>query len=178
MGDVRYSVRVLIKNPGFTAMAVLSLALGIGANTAIFSLLDAVLLKTLPVQQPEQLVLFGKGQNMGMTNSFPDTSWDLFSYPFYRQVQQRTDVFSGVAGLLSITWTVHGFVNANEASDIERLRVQLVSGTYFNVLGVNAGLGRVLNEADDQTPGAHPVAVVSYAWWQQRFAGNPAALGK
>ena len=176
--DIRYGLRILLKKPGFTLIAVLSLALGIGANTAIFSLLDAVLLKTLPVKQPEQLVLFGKGQNMGMTNSFPDQSWDLFSYPFYRQVQQRSDVFSGVAGLLSITWTVHGFVNTNEASDIERLQVQLVSGTYFNVLGVNTSLGRVLNESDDQTPGAHPVAVVSYAWWQQRLAGNPAVLGK
>jgi len=177
--DIRYGIRMLLKKPGFTAVAVLSLALGIGANTAIFSLLDAVLLKTLPVEQPQQLVLFGNGQNMGMTNSFPDESWDLFSYPFYRQVQQRTDVFSGVASLLSIPWNVHGFVNANGASsDIEQLQVQLVSGSYFPVLGVNAGLGRVLTEADDQNPGNHPVAVVSYAWWQQRFGGDPSAVGK
>lgn len=177
--DIRYGLRILLKKPGFTAIAELSLALGIGANTAIFSLLDAVLLKTLPVEQPEQLVLFGKGQNMGLTDGFPDESWDLFSYPFYRQVQQRSDVFSDVASLLSIPWTVHGFVNANEASsEIQRLEVQLVSGNYFNVLGVNAGLGRVLTQADDQTVGAHPVAVVSYAWWQQQLGGSPGALGK
>lgn len=168
---------MLLKKPGFTAVAVLSLALGIGANTAIFSLLDAVLIKTLPVERPEQLVLFGKGESMGMTTGFPDGSTDLYSYPFYRQVQQqRTDVFSGVASLLSIPWNVHGFVNAG--GDIEQLQVQLVSGSYFPVLGVNAGLGRVLTEADDQNVGAHPVAVVSYAWWQKRLAGNPSAVGQ
>jgi len=175
--DIRYGIRMLLKKPGFTAVAVLSLALGIGANTAIFSLLDAVLIKTLPVERPEQLVLFGKGESMGMTTGFPDGSTDLYSYPFYRQVQQqRTDVFSGVASLLSMPWNVHGFVNSG--GDIEQLQVQLVSGSYFPVLGVNAGLGRVLTEADDQNVGAHPVAVVSYAWWQQRLAGNPSAVGQ
>jgi hypothetical protein len=130
--DIKYGFRMLLKKPAFTLIAVLSLALGIGANTAIFSLLDAVLLKSLPVQQPDRLVLFGKGESQGLTNDFPDGSCDLFSYPFYRQVQQRSDVFSGVASLLSIEWTVHGFVNYG-ASDIEQLKVQLVSGTYFPV---------------------------------------------
>lgn len=177
--DIRYGIRMLLKKPGFTLVAILSLALGIGANTAIFSLVDAVLIRSLPVQEPDQLVLFGKGKDVGMTNGFPDQSWDLFSYSFYRQAQQRTDVFSGVASLLSLTWTVHGFVNANgPGSDIEQLQVQLVSGTYFPVLGVNAGLGRVLTDADDQTPGGHPVVVVSHAWWQQRLGGDPAAVGK
>jgi predicted permease len=177
--DIRYGIRMLLKRPGFTLVAVLSLALGIGANTAIFSLVDALMIKTLPVEQPEQLVLFGNAQSMGRTGGFPDGSTDLYSYPFYRQVQQRNDVFSGVASLLSIPWNVHGFVNANGAgSEIEQLDVQLVSGSYFPVLGVNAGLGRVLTEADDQTPGAHPVAVVSYAWWQQRLGADPTAVGK
>ena len=175
--DLRYGFRMLLKKPAFTLIAVLSLALGIGANTAIFSLLDAVLLKSLPVQQPERLVLFGKGESQGLTNEFPNASWDLFSYPFYRQVQQRTDVFSGVASLLSIEWTVHGFVN-NGSSDIEQLKVQLVSGAYFPVLGVNPYIGRVLNETDDQTVGAHPVAVVSHAWWTQRLGQDPNAVGK
>jgi predicted permease len=174
--DLRYGLRILLRKPGFTFVAVLSLALGIGANTAIFSLLDAVMLKTLPVKEPSQLVLFGNGKNMGATDSFPDESWDLFSYPFYRKVQQRTDLFSSVGSLLSIPWDVHGFVNAN--GDIESMQVQLVSGSYFPVLGVNAGLGRVLSETDDQTAGAHPVAVVSYAWWQKRLNGDPSAIGK
>ena len=175
--DIRYGFRVLLKRPAFTLIAVLSLALGIGANTAIFSLLDAVLLKSLPVHEPNRLVLFGNGKSFGMTSDFPNESWDLFSYPFYRQVQQRSDKFSGVASLLSIQWTVHGFVN-NGASDIEQLKVQLVSGTYFPVLGVNAQLGRVLSDADDQTPGAHPVAVVSHAWWSRRLGQDPGAIGK
>src|SRR5215831_10371107 len=100
--DLRYGVRMLLKQPGFTLTAVLTLTLGIGANTAIFSLLDAVLLKSLPVQKPHELVLFGKGEAMGATDDFPNRSWDLFSYPFYREVQQRTTVFSEVAALLSI----------------------------------------------------------------------------
>lgn len=174
--DLRYGIRMLLKRPGFTLVAVLSLALGIGANTAIFSLLDAVLLRTLPVREPQQLVLLGNGKEQGMTLGFPDQSWDLFSYPFYRQVQQRSDVFSGVASLLSIPWTVHGFVNSSE--DIQQMQVQLVSGSYFPVLGVNATLGRVLTEADDQTPGGHPVAVISHAFWQKSLGGNPAAIGK
>jgi predicted permease len=174
--DLRYGIRMLLKKPGFTLVAVLSLALGIGANTAIFSLLDAMLIKALPVQEPQQLVLFGKGEDQGASSGPATGNVDLFSYPFYRQAQQRTDVFSGVASLLSITWTVHGFVNSS--SDIEQMEVQLVSGAYFPVLGVNAGLGRVLTEADDQNPGGHPVAVVSYAWWQQRLGGDPAAIGR
>ena len=174
--DIRYGIRMLLKKPGFTLIAVISLALGIGANTAIFSLLDAVMIKTLPVQEPQELVLFGKGEDQGASLGPPNGNVDLFSYPFYRQVQQRTDVFSGVASLLSLTWTVHGFVNSS--NDIEQMEVQLVSGSYFPVLGVNAGLGRVLTEADDQNAGGHPVAVVSYAWWQQRLGGDPSAIGR
>ena len=136
--DIRYGIRMLLKKPGFTLVAVLSLALGIGANTAIFSLLDAMLIEMLPVQEPQQLVLFGKGAEQGVSIGPPNGDVDLFSYPFYRQVQQRTDLFSGVASLLSMTWTVHGFVNSS--SDIEQFDVQLVSGSYFPVLGVNAGL--------------------------------------
>src|SRR5215510_695670 len=177
--DLRYGVRMLLKKPGFTLIAVLSLALGIGANTAIFSLVDAVLLRSLPVHEPQKLVLFGNGKDQGVTNSFPDQSWDLFSYQFYRRVAERSDVFSGVAGVMSITWTVHGFVNANQAgSEIEKMQVQLVTGSFFPVMGVNPSLGRVLTEADDQNAGGHPVAVVSHAWWQQHFGGDPTAIGK
>jgi predicted permease len=174
--DVRYGVRMLLNNPGFTLIAILSLALGIGANTAIFSLLDVVLLKSLPVQEPEKLVLFGKGEDGGMTNRFPNKSWDLFSYPFYQELRQRNEVFSGVASLLSMSWSVHGTVNAD--GEMEQMDVRLVSGTYFSVLGVNAELGRLFTEADDQTPGGHPVAVVSHAWWARRLGGDPTAVGQ
>lgn len=177
--DVRYGLRTMLKAPGFTLVAVLSLALGIGANTAIFSLLDAVLLKSLPVQEPENLVLFGKGEDGGLTNRFPNGSWDLFSYPFYQEVRQHNEVFTDVAALLSMPWSVHGAINAEgNKGELNQLRVQLVSGTYFPLLGVTADLGRVLTEADDQTLGQHAVAVVSHAWWEHKLGGDPAAVGK
>jgi predicted permease len=177
--DVRYGVRMLLKHPGFTFVAVLTLALGIGANTAIFSLLDAVLLKSLPVAEPDKLVLFGHGRDTSLNTGFPNRSWDLFSYPFYQEVRQRQEVFAEVAALLNESWSVYGRVNTNESSgEMERMDVQLVSGTYFSVLGVNASLGRTFTEADDQTPGGHPIAVVSHAWWQRRLGSDPAAVGK
>ncbi len=177
--DLRFGLRMLLKHKIFTAVAVLSLALGIGANTAIFSLLDAVLLKSLPVQEPDRLVFFGTGEAGGLTNNFPNGSTDLFSYPFYQAVREQKESFSEVGALLSLPWSVHGRVNTNGASqEMEQMDVQLVSGTYFTTLGVNAGLGRSLTEADDETPGGHPVAVVSYAWWERHFNGDPTAIGK
>ena len=176
--DLRYGARMLLRQPGFTLVAVLSLALGIGANTAIFSLIDVVLIKSLPVQEPNKLVLFGKGESAGLTNGFPN-SRDLFSYPFYRQVQQNGDVFTDVGALLSIPWNVHGSVSTNGAGgQAEQMDVQLVSGTYFSVLGVNAAIGRAFSDADDQTTGGHPVAVVSNAWWERRLGGDPGVVGK
>ncbi|HZS06450.1 MAG TPA: ABC transporter permease [Blastocatellia bacterium] len=177
--DLRYGTRMLLKDRGFTCVAALTLALGIGANSAIFSLLDVLLLKSLPVREPEKLVLFGKGEDMGVTNDFPNGSWQLFSWPFYQELRQRNEVFSDVTALLSLSWGVHGSVNVNGAGgEAEQLNVQLVSGTYFTVLGVPAGMGRTFTEADDRTPGGHPVAVVSHAWWERRLGGDPAAVGK
>jgi predicted permease len=177
--DLRYGLRMLLNAPGFTLIAALSLALGIGANTAIFSLLDAVLLKSLPVREPAKLVFFGKGESVGLTNSIPNGSWDLFSYPFYKQVREHNEVFTDVAALQSFLVDVHGVVNTTGVGgEAEKLSVQLVSGSYFSVLGVNAGLGRMLTDVDDQTPGGHPVVVVSHAWWQRRLGGDPAAIGK
>jgi len=177
--DVRYSTRLLIKNPTFTLIAVLTLALGIGANTAIFSLLDAVLLKSLPVKEPDKLVLFGNGGGGGLTDGIPDESTDLFSYPFYQDVRQHNEVFSDLGALLSMTWTVHGKVNnGGEGNEPERLEVQLVSGSYFSVLGIAPRLGRLINDADDKSSGISPVAVVSHAWWQKRMAGDQSVIGK
>jgi predicted permease len=177
--DMRYGLRMLLKTPGFTLAAALSLALGIGANTAIFSLIDAVLLKSLPVLEPEKLVFFGKCEGVGMTNNFPNKGWDLFSYPFYRELRRRNEVFSDVGAILSMPWTVHGLVNTHGAAgEMARIEVQLVSGAYFSTLGVNAGLGRVITDADDQIAGQHPVAVISHAWWESQLGGDPAAVGK
>ncbi|HKX27871.1 MAG TPA: ABC transporter permease [Blastocatellia bacterium] len=177
--DLRYGLRILLKQPGFTLIVVLSLALGIGANTAIFSLLDVVLLKSLPVREPEQLVLFGSNKWGGVTDNFPNQSWELFSYPFYQEVRRRNEVFSEVAAYLSVVWKVHGAVDAGGTSgEMEQFEVQMVSGTYFPMLDVHPGLGRTLTEADDQTPGGHPVAVVSHAWWERRLGGDPTVIGR
>ena len=174
--DLSYAARQLWKSPGFTIIAVLMLALGIGANTAIFSLLNAILLRTLPVRQPEQLVLFGKGEASGNTNFLPHGRTQVFSYPFFREFRRRNQVFSEVAAIQSYLVASHGRV-AGDAG-LERMNLELVSGTYFHTLGVKPVLGRVFTEADDQTPGAHPVAVASYSWWQNRFAGDPSIAGK
>ena len=172
--DASYAVRSLLRSPGITLVALLSLALGIGANTAIFSLMNAVLLKSLPVRDPAQLVLFGDGLDQGISDGFPNP-W-LYSYPFYREMQKDNQVFSGVAAAFSMNDRIHGFVTGRH--EAEPMNVQLVSGTYFPLLGVQAVMGRTLSEQDDQTEGDHPVAVVSYAWFQRHFNGNPAAIGK
>jgi predicted permease len=174
--DLRYGLRMLAKNPGFTAVAVLTLALGIGANTAIFSLLDAVLLRNLPVREPGQLVLFGKGNWMGSVNSLPSRSMQLFSYPFYKQFRQKNEVFSDVTAIGSILFGTHG--RAGDSPSLEKINAELVSGTFFDTLGVHPILGRALTDSDDETPGAHPVAVASYSWWQRRLGKDPAAVGK
>jgi predicted permease len=170
--DVRYAVQQLLKSPGVTLVALLSLALGIGANTAIFSLMDTVMLKSLPVKEPAQLVLFGDGLNYGISDGFPNP-W-LYSYPFYREMRKRNQVFSEVAAAFSMTDRVHGTVAGR--SDAETMNIQMVSGTYFPMLGVQALLGRMISEEDDQTEGRNPVAVVSYAWWTRSLSRDASVL--
>jgi len=172
--DLSYGMRAMSRSPGITLVAVLSLALGIGANSAIFGLMDAVMLRSLPVNEPAKLVLFGDGLDEGISDGFPNP-W-LFSYPFYRQMQQRNQVFSDVAAAFSMTNRVHGFLEGQ--SDAEAMDIQLVSGTYFPTLGVRAMLGRTLSDEDDRTEGGHPVAVVSCAWWTRSLARDPSVLGK
>jgi predicted permease len=175
--DLRYGLRMLLKHKGFTAVAVLSLALGIGANTAIFSLMDALMLRALPVYEPDRLMLFGNAESAGITIGFPDSSTDLFSYPTYRELRERTQSFSDIAAVHSFPSRVHGVVQAGGSGELEQLNAQMVSGTYFSVLGVNALRGRVLTPDDDVTPGNHPVVVASYSWWQRRLAGNSSVIG-
>src|ERR1700722_14781911 len=118
--DVLYGVRAMLRSPGLTIVALLSLALGIGANTAIFTFMDAVMLRSLPVKNPSQLVVLGRGQADGITDAFASTQ--LYSYPFYRQMQQRNQVFSDVAAIFSLTNDVHGFVS--ERSEPEPMKIQ------------------------------------------------------
>jgi predicted permease len=173
--DIRHAIRALAKSPGFTIVALLSLTLGIGANTAIFTLFNAILLRPLPVQNPRELVLFGNGRAQGSTGSLPNASWGLFSYPFFREFTSKSQSFSGVAAVKSIQSTTRGSV---AGGGLEKIHIDLVSGSYFSALGVPPALGRTISLQDDQTPGGGPVAVANYAWFQRHFNGDPAALGK
>jgi len=172
--DVAYGLRSLLRSPALTAVALLSLALGIGANTAIFSFLDAVLLRNLPVQQPSQLVVLGDGIDSGVSDNWADAN--LYSYPFYRDLQKNNSVFSSTASIFSGTNPVYGIVSGRDHT--EPMNVQLVSGTYFPTLGVRALIGRTLTDDDDRTEGKNPVAVVSYAWWNRSLARDPEVLSR
>jgi predicted permease len=132
------------------------------------------MLKSLPVKEPTRLVLFGYGLDEGISDGFPNP-W-LYSYPFYREMQKKNQVFSDVAAAFSMTDRIHGFVEGR--IEAEPMNIQLVSGTYFPMLGLQAALGRTLSEGDDRTQGGHPVAVVSYAWWARNLARDPSVLGK
>jgi len=166
--DLRYALRTLIKAPAFTAVVVATLALGIGANTAIFSLMDQVLLRALPVQQPEELVVLdATGPNQGRQEG-PHT----FSYPMYRDFRDRNEVFSGVVARYPVALTM---LSDNRS---ERVRGELVSGNYFQVLGLQASHGRLLHPADEGSPGGSPLAVLSHGFWTRRFGANPAVVGR
>ena len=170
--DLRYGLRMLRKNPGFTAVAVLTLALGIGANTAIFSLTDQVLLRLLPVENPEQLVVLrSPGPNPGHTWSDGDDSTS-FSYPMYRDLRDKNQVFAGLAACRPLT------VNVAGQGGTERAEADLVSGNFFEVLGVRPALGRVFTSQDETSPGANPVAVLSYGYWTRRLGNDPGILNK
>ncbi|MBO0720929.1 MAG: ABC transporter permease, partial [Blastocatellia bacterium] len=168
--DLRYGLRTLRKSPGFTAVAVLSLALGIGANTALFSVVDPLMIKSLPVKTPEQLVVLNTVDQRGDLR-------DRFSYPMFEQLRTRTQVFSGI---FAESWFARGveMSSPEPGSQREKVKMKLVSGEYFQVLGVSAILGRTLTTADNQTPGAHPVAVLSNSFWKRRFAGDVSVIGK
>jgi len=172
--DVSYGARAMLRSPALTLVALASLALGIGANTAIFSLLDALMLRSLPVKEPSRLVLLGRARGRGITDGFAAT--DFYSYPFYRQMQQKNAVFSDTAAIFSMMNDVHGFVEGR--ADSELMHVQLVSGTYFPTLGVQAQSGRMLTDADDNSEGDHPVVVVSQAFWKRSLASDQAVLDR
>lgn len=173
--DLRFALRMLRRSPGFACVATISLAMGIGANTAIFGVMDALMLRTLPVSHPEQLVFFGEGRASGVTDDFART--DLFSQPFYREMRGRNRVFSDVAAIESMWGDVHARFDGT-ASELEPVKAQLVSGDYFNMLGVPAHAGRVFTLEDDRRPAGSPVAVLRYGYWQRRFNRDPAVIGR
>jgi len=186
LGELRYALRNLRKSPVFTAVAVGSLALGIGANTAIFSLLDQVLLRMLPVKNPQELVklYFDHGPFRGSQRC----NADCVSYPTYRDLRDRNPVFSGVLArwplAMSFTSSNPGSESnpgpeSNGASErTERVRGELVSGNYFDVLGVRPAIGRMFTQNDDVRVNGHPLVILSYGFWQSRFAGDPSVLNR
>src|ERR1051325_9428763 len=166
--DLRFSLRTLRKSPVFLMVAVLSLALGIGANTAIFTLINQLILQPLPVRDPEQLVMLaGRGKHYGGNNG-PDR----LSYPMYREIRDKNQVFSGMF------CTYPSTVGATFEGRTELIGDDFVSGNYFPVLGTGAAIGRVFNASDDLIQGAHPLAVLSYGYWRARFAADPGIVGK
>jgi predicted permease len=166
--DLQYTFRMFARTPGFTVVAILTLALGIGANTAIFTLLDQVLLRLLPVKDPQQLVLLTmRGRHYG-------SNWggNAISHPMFRDFREHNEVFSDM---------FCRFPNSASLSfgqQAERVQVELVSGTYFSTLGVVPAMGRLLTPADDIVPSGHPFVVLNYNFWKTRFAGDPQIVGK
>jgi predicted permease len=162
--DLRYGVRMLMKRPGLTLVAVLSLALGIGANTSMFSVVNAVFLRQLPVPEPDRLIFVFNGSR--------NNPWATASYPNYVDYRDRNEVFSGLAA--------YGVITVSLAQDErpDQVNGTIVTGNYFDVLGARAALGRTISPEDDKTPNAHPVVVLSHRLWQSRFGGSGAVIGQ
>src|SRR5215469_4815763 len=162
--DVRFGLRLLRKSPVFSFVAILSLALGIGANTAIFDLIDALLLKSLPVHDPRSLLFLGTQENGAVATQF--------YYGTYQQLRAEQPFFQELAA-----YAGQVRMNVTIAGAAESTAGQLVSGNYYSVLGIQPVAGRVFTPDDDRLPGAHPVAIVSFAWWQRRMGRSPAVIG-
>src|SRR6266851_4294819 len=166
--DFGYALPTLRRSRGFAAVAALTLALGIGANTAIFTLLDQILLRLLPVKNPQQLLLLTmRGRHYG-------NNWggNAISYPMYRDFQDHNEVFSG----MFCRFPEH--VSMTFGGQSERVAAELVSGTYFSVLGVGTAVGRAIGPDDDRVPNGHPLVMLSYDFWKQRFGGDSQIVGK
>ena len=170
--DIRFGLRTLGKNPGFTLVAILTLALGIGANAAIFSLTDQVLLRLLPVERPRELVVLSS-PGVGHGRIWSDIEGGpSFSYPMYKDLRDRNEVFTGLLA------RYHLQVNVAGEGQSQLAEGELVTGNYFQVLGVRPFLGRVLTVQDETAPGANPVTVLSYGYWTRHFGSDPNILNK
>ena len=172
-GDLRYAWRKLRRSPAFALTAVITLALGIGATTAIFTMFDQVLLRMLPVEKPQELVRFHwKGSFSGNMSSFGGDSGNYFSYPMYKDLRDRNQVFSGV---LAADRNNVGLEWQNQAKDVH---AELVSGNYFQVLGLRPAVGRLFTSSDETANDANPVVVLAYDEWRTRFGGSPDVVGQ
>jgi predicted permease len=172
MREIRLTVRSLARTPLYTLTAVASLALGIGATTAMFSLMDRVLLRTLPVTDPGRLAFLYHPGPLSGSVSTSESGGPAFSYPMFREMQAQQTAFAGLAGAYSVPASA---AYNNAASNARAL---LVSGNYFQVLGVGPAMGRLFDENDDREPGGHPLVVLSHAYWTSRFGGDPGLLNQ
>jgi predicted permease len=170
--DIRFALRSFAKNPGFTAVVVMTLALGIGANTAIFGLMDQVLFRALPVQDPVRLVLLDAPGPFNGRSSSQSNSYVPLSHPMFEGIRDHATLFSGVMGHWPTT------VHLSIAGQSENANADLVSGTYFPVLGLTPAAGRLLGPEDDRVPGAHPVVVLGHRFFERRFGGDPKVIGQ
>lgn len=179
--DIRYAIRVLLKAPGFTAVAVLTLALGIGANTAIFSVLNSVLLRSLPVSHPEELALLTDPDSHGGWFGSQGGERSMLAYSEFQYLHDHNEVFSKLfaadSQLPDIDIAI-GNSSASGGAQKETARVRLVTGEYFDVLGLHPAAGRFFTPNVDRVRGGAPIAIISYAFWKSRFALDPSALGK
>src|SRR5689334_1427904 len=173
MTNIKLALRTLFKTPFVTTIAIASLALGIGANAAIYSLFDQMLLRPLPVRAPEELVNLGApGPNPGSQSCSNAGGCDVvFTYPMFRDLERLQKVFTGLAGHVGIG------VNLSYRGQTQSADGMLVSGSYFPVLGIKPALGRLLSPQDDQAIGANFVTVLSYAYWQTYLGSSPAVIG-
>jgi predicted permease len=174
--DLRYGVRQILRSPGFSIVAILSLALGIGANTAIFTLMNDLLLKQLPVRDPQQLLSFGDGSSNGAMESSGPGPYDIFPYEFYRLTAERQIQFQGICAFASFHTAVS--VRAGSAGSATRAIGHLVSSTFFSVLGGEPLLGRTFIAEDGAVAGRTPVVVISHRYWQQELAADPSVIGR
>jgi predicted permease len=177
--DLRYGFRGLLKRKAFAAIAVLTLALGIGANTAIFTLVNAVLLKTLPVSNPHELVLFSDmtGEGTSVEDTPRSGTWSRFSYASYKHFRDHNESFQDLAALRNGVSRLSVRQTDSQANAAARSSGHLVSGNYFSLLGVRAMMGRVLTLEDDK-PSAEPAAVISHRYWEQELNSDPSVVGK
>ncbi|MGD0631355.1 MAG: ABC transporter permease [Terracidiphilus sp.] len=176
--DLRYSVRMLAKSPAFTLVAVMSLALGIGANTAIFTLINSVLLKQLPVRAPKELVSFGKAISGGVLGGVDMGTSDLYPYDFARQLEKQPGPFEGIFSYNSRMRKVGVQAGEHPTGQAAQVLAHLVSGNYFDVLGVPMLMGRFLQPSDAEVPGRNAVVVVSYHYWLEGMDADRGAIGR
>jgi predicted permease len=176
--DLLYGFRQVLRSPGLSIVAILSLALGIGANTAIFTVIDDLLLKQLPVRDPHMLVSFGDGSDSGAMASSSPGPYDIFPYDFYRRVAGRQDELEGICAFASFPTLVSVRSGLGTGGPATQAMSHLVSGTFFSVLGAQPLLGRVFNADDTAAEGRNAVAVISHRYWQEDLSADPGVIGR